>query len=39
MTALRAGFYVLVVLLTGYLVGAASVEQVRVFLSTLPIGG
>lgn len=39
MTALRAGFYVLVVLLTGYLVGAAGVRSLEAWLSTLPIGG
>jgi hypothetical protein len=39
MIALRAVFYVLVLLVTGYLVGAASVAQLQSWMSTLPIGG
>jgi len=37
MTALRAGLYVLVVLLTGYLVGAASVDRLAAWWGTMPV--
>jgi hypothetical protein len=36
-TVLRAGFYVLVIMLTGYLVGAASVDRIAAWWGTMPV--
>ena len=39
MIAVRAGFYVAVLLVTGYLVGAAGVDALAQWLSSTPMGG